>query len=78
MTEKSSSDSATLQEIKALATEGSILAGPGMEKIVPDAIDIYPDAMTLCGIAAQTQTFVEAARLEPIICNPITFTKAAR
>ena len=63
-------------ELNSLKKEGVFLAGPEIERWLPDGKVIFPEARILANIAARRTDFVEGEKLEPIYLRETTFVKA--
>lgn len=52
------------------------LVGPGIKAVVPEAFDMWPDALTICQLAATCEP--ATSPLEPIVLRPNVFVKAPK
>jgi len=65
-----------LAEIQARAAAGALLAGPEINRWLPDGRLIFPSAATLTELAGQRTDFVPGEKLQPIYLRETTFVKA--
>jgi tRNA threonylcarbamoyladenosine biosynthesis protein TsaB len=63
-------------EIEQRDAAGEKIAGPDLTPWFPKAINLYPDAVLLAGLAAGRSEFVPGEKLEPIYLRETAFKKA--
>ena len=52
------------------------LVGPGINAVVPETFDVWPDAQTICQLAATAEP--ATSPLEPIVLRPNVFVTAPK
>jgi tRNA threonylcarbamoyl adenosine modification protein YeaZ len=70
---------ASRQEIDGVLTAGGRVAGPGLRRWFPDALDLSPDAASVCRLTAATLDAggpIPAEELEAIYLREISYVKA--
>lgn len=67
---------ATLEEVRARAAAGEIVAGPEADRWFAGGRVLFPDAAILGKLAASRNDFVSGEKLEPIYLREINFVKA--
>jgi hypothetical protein len=67
---------AALAEIEKRAAAGEKIVGPDILPWFPRAINLYPDAAVLGGLAGARADFVSGDKLEPIYLRETAFKKA--
>jgi tRNA threonylcarbamoyl adenosine modification protein YeaZ len=68
---------ATAPELREIIGRGGQVAGPGLARWFPNAIDLEPMASAVGLLAAGRNDFLAGEKLEPIYLREIAFVKAA-
>ena len=67
---------ATQAEMEQRAAAGELILGPDLQRRLPSARVLFPDAATVGALAAARTNFVPGEQLEPIYLRETTFVKA--
>ena len=67
---------ATQAEMEQRAAAGELILGPDLQRRLPSARVLFPDAATVGALAAARTDFIPGENLEPIYLRETTFVKA--